>query len=137
MAAYNVTQPTGESVEEYLARVEPAGRREDAAVLKQLMDDITGEPPVMWGPTMVGYGRYPYRYASGRAVEWFRVGFAPRKASISLYGLQYPGAKALLDRLGPHKRGVDCVWVGRFSGLDLAVLEQLVRGAWEQPAAGA
>jgi hypothetical protein len=136
MAVDNMTQPTGESVEEYLAQVEPAGRRQDAAVLKHLMDEVTGEPPVMWGPALVGYGRLPYHYASGRSGEWFRVGFAPRKASMSLYGLQYPGSEALLDRLGPHKRGADCVWVGRFSGLDLAVLEQLIRGAWGEPDSG-
>lgn len=130
MTNENKTQPTDESVDAFIGRAEPAGRREDAVVLKELMDRITGEPAVMWGDSMVGYGTYHYRGRSGREGDWFVVGFAPRKASMSLYGLQYPGADALLDRLGPHKRGAGCVWVGRLSRLDLGVLEQLIRDAW-------
>lgn len=130
MTNENKTQPTDESVDAFISRDEPAGRREDAVVLKELMDRITGEPAVMWGDSMVGYGTYHYRGRSGREGDWFVVGFAPRKASLSLYGLQYPGADALLDRLGPHKRGAGCVWVGRLSRLDLGVLEQLIRDAW-------
>lgn len=130
MTNENKTQPTDESVDAFIGRAEPVGRREDAVVLKELMDRITGEPAVMWGDSMVGYGTYHYRGRSGREGDWFVVGFAPRKASMSLYGLQYPGADALLDRLGPHKRGAGCVWVGRLSRLDLDVLEQLIRDAW-------
>lgn len=130
MTNENKTQPTDESVDAFIGRAEPVGRREDAVVLKELMDRITGEPAVMWGDSMVGYGTYHYRGRSGREGDWFVVGFAPRKASMSLYGLQYPGADALLDRLGPHKRGAGCVWVGRLSRLDLGVLEQLIRDAW-------
>ncbi|GAA1186119.1 hypothetical protein GCM10009584_30280 [Ornithinimicrobium humiphilum] len=125
-----VTVPTGASVEDFLAGAEPAGRREDARVLVQLMSEVTGEEPVMWGPSIVGFGSQAYAYASGRTGDWPVVAFSPRKASMALYGLQHPDREALLDRLGPHKRGASCVWVGRFGGIDLEVLRELVAAAW-------
>jgi hypothetical protein len=96
------------------------------------MNRVTGERPVMWGPSMVGYGSCHYRYATGREGDWFVVGFSPRKASMTLYGLQHPDAAPLLARLGPHKLGAGCVYVGRLGKVDLGVLEQLVRAAWER-----
>ncbi|AMB58932.1 DUF1801 domain-containing protein [Microterricola viridarii] len=127
-----VTVPTAASVDEFLDRAEPAGRREDAYLLKAILDRITGVPAVMWGPSIVGYGSYHYHYASGRQGDAPLLGFSPRKASMSLYGLQYEGSADLLDRLGPHKRGAGCVWVGRFSGLDLTVLTELYTEAWRR-----
>jgi hypothetical protein len=135
--AANLTQPTDADVREFLERVEPAGRRADAMTLLALMTRVTGEEPVMWGPTMVGYGRYHYRYASGREGDWFVVGFAPRKASMTLYGLQDPTAAPLLERLGPHKLGAGCIYVGRFAKVDLGVLEELVAAAWRRQGAPA
>ncbi len=125
-----VTKPTDASVEDFIEAVEPAGRREDARVLLRLVRDVTGEQPVMWGPSIVGFGLQPYSYASGRTGEWFVVGFSPRKASMAVYGIQHPDRAELLKRLGPHKKGASCVWLGRFTGLDLDVLRELFAAAW-------
>jgi hypothetical protein len=131
-----VTVPTDASVEDFIARAEPAGRREDARVLLQLMREVTGEEPVMWGPSIVGFGKQHYTYASGRSGEWMVVGFSPRKATMSLYGLQHPDRGGLLERLGPHKLGAGCVYVGRFDKIDLGVLRELVSAAWDGGRAG-
>ncbi|WP_350346962.1 DUF1801 domain-containing protein [Agromyces sp. G08B096] len=124
------TVPTGASVAEFLDGVEPAGRREDGFVLRDLFDRVTGTDAVMWGPSIVGYGLQHYRYASGREGEWMVVGFSPRKASVSLYGLQLPGGEQLVEDLGKVKVGAGCLWVGRLSTIDLHVLESLVDRAW-------
>lgn len=125
-----VMVPTQASVDEFLDTVEPLGRREDAYVLREMLDRITGVPAVMWGPSIVGYGRYHYRYESGREGDSPLIGFSPRKASMSLYLQRFEGSGHLLDALGPNKRGASCVWVGRFNNLDLAVLELLYAESW-------
>ncbi|SDT01388.1 DUF1801 domain-containing protein [Microterricola viridarii] len=135
-SANTVMVPTTASVDEFLDRAEPAGRREDAYVLKAMLDRIAGVPAVMWGPSIVGYGSYHYRYASGREGDSPLIGFSPRKASMSLYLDRYPGSEELLDRLGPNKRGAGCVWVGRFGKLDLAVLEELYAESWRRGISG-
>ena len=124
------TVPTGESVSDFLAAVEPAGRRADGFELRELFDRVTDTDAVMWGPSIVGYGLHHYRYASGREGDWMVVGFSPRKASISLYGLQTPGAEELIDRLGKVKIGAGCLWIGRLETVDRHVLEDLVDRAW-------
>ncbi|MFC9917955.1 DUF1801 domain-containing protein [Agromyces binzhouensis] len=124
------TVPTGESVSEFLDAVEPAGRRDDGLVLRELFDRVTDTDAVMWGPSIVGYGLHHYRYDSGREGDMPVVGFSPRKASVSLYGLQTPGADELIDRLGKVRVGAGCLWVGRLSTIDLGVLESLVDRAW-------
>ena len=126
------TMPTGASVSEFLEAVEPAGRRVDGFELRDLFDRVTGTDGVMWGPSIVGYGLHHYRYASGREGDWMVVGFSPRKASISLYGLQTPGAEPLIERLGKVKVGAGCLWIGRLDTVDLHALEALVDRAWVQ-----
>jgi hypothetical protein len=125
-----VTVPTDASVEDFIEAAEPAGRRVDARVLLELMREVTGTEPVLWGPSIVGFGSQPYAYASGRTGEWPVLGFSPRKASMALYGLQHPARADLLERLGPHKAGASCVWLGRFNRIDLDVLRELVVAAW-------
>ncbi len=124
------TRPTGASVAAFLDAVEPAGRREDAQALHRLMARVTGEAGEMWGPSIVGYGRYRYRYESGREGEWMLTGFAPRKANMVVYIMPgFEGAEALLARLGRHRTGRSCLYLGRLSGVDLGVLEELVAGS--------
>lgn len=124
------TRPTEISPEDFLATLSERRTREGAALL-ELFRDATGEEPVMWGPTMIGYGSYHYRYASGREGDAFRVGFSPRTANIALYGVQDgPDAEVLLARLGKHKRGKACVWVNKLEDIDTAVLRELVEQAW-------
>jgi hypothetical protein len=126
--AENKTRTTGAPVEEFLAAVEHPVRRGDGYRLLALMSGITGEPAAMWGPTIVGFGRYHYKYMSGREGEAPAVGFSPRKSSLSLYGLTYgPEAAELLGRLGKHKLGAGCLYVNKLDDVDEAVLAELVR----------
>ncbi|MFF2242641.1 DUF1801 domain-containing protein [Arthrobacter sp. NPDC058130] len=126
--ADNKTQATGASVEEFLAAVEPPVRRGDGLRLLALMSEITGEPAEMWGPSIVGFGRYHYKYASGREGDAPAVGFSPRKSSLSLYGLTYgPEAADLLGTLGKHKLGAGCLYVNKLDDVDEAVLAELIR----------
>lgn len=106
-------------------------RRRDGEVLLELFGAATGERPTMWGPSMIGYGAVHYRYASGREGDTFQIGFSPRSAELSLYGLQGAArSDELLDRLGAHRRGVGCVWVRSLERIDLEVLRELVEHAW-------
>lgn len=131
--AENATKPTDASVDHFIDSVDHAGRREDARALLQMFARITGEQPVMWGDSMIGFGSYDYTYDSGRSGSFFRSGFSPRKANMSLYVLgciSAPDRKAkqqeLLDRLGPHKRGASCLYVTRLNKIDMDVLEELI-----------
>lgn len=128
MAKANKTQQTDASVEDFLARVEPTARREDARKLAEMLRRVTGEEPRMWGPTIVGYGRYRYRYDSGREGEAGRIGFSPRKPAMVLYIADgFSGRQALMDRLGKHTTGKCCLYIKRLADVDMAVLEELAR----------
>ena len=121
------TGPTDGDVEAFLAAVEPAVRREDGRALLTLMHEVTAEPAVLWGPSMIGFGHHHYRYESGHEGDTFAVGFSPRKARHSLYGLtNAPESDELLERLGKHVRGAGCVYVTRLRDVDLDVLRELV-----------
>jgi hypothetical protein len=117
-----------EGAEAFLAAVEPAARREEARVLDALFRRASGHEPVLWGPSILGYGRYAYRYDSGRTGESLATGFSPRKAEISIYVMPgYADHAAILAQLGPHRRGASCLYVRRLSAIDLGVLEELGR----------
>lgn len=126
------TKPTGVSVETFLAAAEPPPRRAEGQALAAMMARVTGEPAAMWGPSIVGFGRYHYRYESGRTGEMCRVGFSPRKAAISLYVDAGDGMDDLLARLGPHSIGKSCLYVKKLAAVDAAVLEAIVARAWQR-----
>lgn len=120
------TTPTRRSVAAFLATVDKA-RRKDCQTIVDLMRAATGAEPEMWGASIVGFGRYQYRYESGREGEWMMVGFAPRKNDLTLYVL--PGIDAfpdLLPRLGKYKTGKSCLYVRKLDDVDLGVLRALV-----------
>jgi len=126
-AGANKTVPTRVDVAQFIDNVEPAVRKADALALLDLMRRATAQEPVMWGPSIIGFGSYHYEYASGRTGDAPAVGYSPRKASLALYGLtNHPGAEEALLRLGKHKRGASCLYVTRLAAVDLAVLEELV-----------
>lgn len=128
--AENKTRATTASVADHLAAIEDEGRRQDCQLLAQLMTRVTGQPPVLWGPSIVGFGSYHYRYESGREGDSCLTGFASRKGDISVYLLAgFPGRDVLLARLGRHKMAKACLYVRRLSDIDLQVLEQLVVGS--------
>jgi len=124
----NKTQPTPEDVEAFLDAVEPERRREDAQTLNALFQRATGWSPVMWGPSMIGYGQYHYRYESGREGDFLATGFSPRKTSLSIYIMPgYGEYGAILDRLGKHKTGKSCLYVTKLADVDLDVLAELIQ----------
>ncbi|WP_299169371.1 DUF1801 domain-containing protein [uncultured Arthrobacter sp.] len=125
--ADNKTAPTTASPANYIDSVGNERRRQDGEHLLALMGRITGEEAVMWGPSMVGFGSYHYKYATGREGDALAVGFSPRSANLALYGLTYaPGADELLGKLGQHKTGAACLYINKLDDVDLDVLEQLI-----------
>jgi hypothetical protein len=128
------TQPTDADPRAYLESVPNERRRRDALALLDLMQDVTSAPAVMWGPSMVGFGSYHYTYASGRDGDWFVVGFSPRAAALTVYGIHHDsayGQPADLGRLGPHTTGKGCVYIKDLSLVDRDELVRLVRDAWD------
>ena len=91
-----------------------------------MMERITGQPAVMWGPTIVGFGTYHYRYDSGHEGDMCRIGFSPRSANLVLYTGGFPEYAALLERLGKHKLSKACLYLNKLADVDLAVLEEIV-----------
>ncbi|UWQ49144.1 DUF1801 domain-containing protein [Leisingera caerulea] len=124
----NKTVPTGASVEAFLASVEPARKAAEAQQLDALFRRVSGFEPRLWGPSIIGYGRYHYRYASGREGDFLATGFSPRKARHSIYIMPgYQDYGAILSRLGKHKLGKSCLYVNKLADIDLEVLAELIR----------
>ncbi len=124
----NKTAPTGQSVAEFLATVQPAPKAQEAQQLDQLFRKATGFAPQMWGPSIVGYGCYHYHYASGREGDFLATGFSPRKAAHSIYIMPgYADFGDILSRLGKHKLGKSCLYVNKLADIDLTVLSELVQ----------
>lgn len=124
----NKTVPSEHSVADFLATVQPARKAQEAHVLDRLFRDVTGFAPVMWGPSIIGYGRYHYRYASGRAGDYLVTGFSPRKAAHSIYIMPgYADFSEILSRLGKHKLGKSCLYVNKLADVDLGVMVELIR----------
>jgi hypothetical protein len=130
------TRPDTGDVGEFLDSLNDPAKRADSEWLIRMMSEISGHPPVLWG-TMIGFGQYHYKYASGHEGDAFRIGFAPRKAELSLYVLvAYDGAETerqtdLLNRLGKHRAGKSCLYVKRLADIDLVVLRELTQFAFE------
>lgn len=121
------TKPTKASVTAFISALPDPEQRKEAKTLVALFRRVTGQPARMWGPTIIGFGRYHYRYPSGHEADMCRAGFSPRKGSHVLYVLNgAPGQAALLKRLGKHKTGKVCLYVKRLADVDLGVLEELV-----------
>lgn len=121
------TKPSDASVESYIAAIEDPVRRQDCLTLLALMQEVTGVQPRLWGTSMVGFGAYHYKYASGHEGDSFLTGFASRKSDLTLYlyaGLEQQGD--LLAQLGKHKAGKGCLYLKRLADVDLKVLKELV-----------
>lgn len=128
--ATNKTKPEKASAAKFIAAIAADDTRHDCERLAKLMRRVTGEPPVMWGASMVGFGSYHYKYASGREGDWFLTGFSPRKANLTVYVM--PGFEAYgeqLARLGRHKLGKSCLYLDGLEGKDLDVLEEILADA--------
>ena len=134
MAYVAKTQQTDADVAAYLAKVEPAARRADAEAICALMAEVSGQPPRMWGTSIVGFGKYRYRYASGHSGETCRMGFAARKSALTLYMAHPPDRDALLARLGKHSTGVGCLYIKKLADVDAGALKDLVAASWPSEA---
>ena len=124
------TLPTRAEPAQFVATIDDAQKRADTSALIDLMGEVTGERPVMWGPTIVGFGQYHYRYASGHQGDTFMLGFSPRKQALTLYlpGHLEPHC-ALLDQLGKHSTGKGCLYLKRLSDADPKILRRLLEAA--------
>lgn len=126
--AENKTKATKASVSAFLKSVEHPKRREDAQAIKKLMDKITGWTAKMWGPSIVGYGEYHYKYDSGREGDFLITGFSPRKQALTVYIM--PGFSQyddLMTKLGKYKTGRSCLYINKLEDIDLKVLETLIK----------
>ncbi len=130
--ANNKTVPTDLSVEEYLNAIEDPQRKEDCKAIHDMMKEITGREPKMWGKTIVGFGTYHYKYESGREGDMLMTGFSNRKQSITLYILGgLSKREEQLEKLGPHKTGKSCLYIKRLSDIDVNVLRKMIKEDFE------
>ena len=121
------TKQTDESVTEFLNGVPDEKKRQDSFAILELMTEVTGAEPRMWGDSIVGFGSYHYRYASGREGDWFVTGFSPRKQNLTLYIMAgFDNYDQLLQNLGKHKTGKSCLYIKRLEDVDLDTLRELV-----------
>jgi len=128
--AQNKTQVTRVDPVDFIASVEPEPRRADAEVLLEMFSRVTGLKPKMWGPAIIGFGRYHYKYESGREGDFMLTGFSPRKAKLVMYimpGYRFGEMQERLAKLGKHKLGKSCLYINKLADVDLAVLEDIVR----------
>ena len=126
------TKKNEESVEGFLNSVENEKKREDSFAILNLMKEVTGEEPAMWGPSIVGFGNYHYKYASGREGDWFKTGFSPRKRNFTLYIMDgFAQYDKLLGKLGKHSTGKSCLYINKLEDVDLETLKELVKQSVE------
>ncbi len=126
----NKTIPTKQSVSDFLNGIEGVEKKADAYKLLEMMESITGEKPVMWGPSIIGFGSYHYKYDSGREGDMLLTGFSPRTQNFSLYvGAGSPAVKPLLKKLGKHSTGKSCLYIKRLSDIDEEVLKEIIESS--------
>ena len=131
------TKKTKASVNAFLDKITDEQRRKDCQVILNLMKQATGEEPKMWGSSIVGFGTYHYRYASGREGDWPIIGFSPRKTDLTLYIM--PGLEkfeSLMAKLGKYKTGVSCLYIKKLDDVEIPVLKKLIAKSVEKTVAG-
>jgi Domain of unknown function (DU1801) len=121
------TQKNDDSVDAFIAGIEDEGKRDDSKTLVGMMEKVTGEQPAMWGPSIIGFGDHRYQYESGREGDWFKIGFSPRKQSLTVYVTDYlPDDDPLMAKLGKYTTGKACIHIKRLEDVDTDVLEALI-----------
>ena len=130
--AENKTQKTTLSVEAFINSVDHEGKRKDAFEILEMMKTITNEEPIMWGTSIIGFGDLHYKSESGREGDWFKCGFSPRKASISMYlmGCDINRKADLLAKLGKHKTGKGCLYINKLTDIDKNILKELIKESY-------
>ena len=126
------TKPNPASAKAFLQAVPEERKRADSFAILDLMKKVTGEAPVMWGDSIVGFGSYHYKYASGREADWMLTGFSPRKQRLTLYIMSgFDAYDGLLEKLGKYKTGKSCLYIKKLEDVDMNVLEELIRQSVE------
>ncbi len=122
------TKPISASVEDFINSVIDEQKRKDSFVILEMMRKATGEEPKMWGSSLIGFGNVRYKSpATGREVDWLRIGFSPRKANLSLYlSMDIKEHAAALTKLGKHKTGVGCLYINKLEDIDIKVLKEMI-----------
>lgn len=127
----NKTIPNAADVIDFLATLDDDQQRRDSEVLVEIMQDVSGEPPIMWGTSIIGFGKYTYKYATGRVGDWMCIGFSPRKGKISLYVTVDASRLAKeLEALGKHKIGKGCIYINKVADVDMKALRHLIERAY-------
>jgi hypothetical protein len=122
------TKPTNQSVKEFLNEISEPERRADCFAVAKMMEEITGEKPKMWGPSIVGFGSYHYKYASGRDGDWPMMGFSPRKKDLTLYIMMgFEKHADLMEKLGKHSHSKSCLYIKRLSDVHIPTLKKLMK----------
>jgi len=125
--AENKTKPTSASVNDFIAAVENHRRRKDTLTALEIYKDVTGLPPVMWGPSIIGFGSHHYVYESGREGHGASACFSPRKANMTFYvGNKFEKAEALYAELGKHKKSIACLYINKLDDVNLDVLREII-----------
>jgi hypothetical protein len=120
------TKPTGRSVVDFINAVDDLQKRADSFMLIEILQEITGHSPQMWGPSIIGFGSYHYKYASGHDGDWALIGFSPRSGAISLYiYTECADSAELLPKLGKFKMGKACIYIKKLSDIDISVMKQI------------
>jgi hypothetical protein len=129
------TKQTAASVEDFISTVQDEQKRNDSLVLLKMMKSASGEQPKMWGSSLVGFGTKRYRSpAAGREVDWFLIGFSPRKANLSLHlAMDIQKHESALQKLGKHKTGKGCLYINKLDDIDLKVLKGMIEAALRLP----
>ena len=132
------TKKNKSSVINFINSIDHEGKRKDAMEILEMMRKITGEQPKMWGSSIIGFGDLHYKYASGREGDWFKCGFSPRKANISMYLMQCDISRAqdLLDQLGKHKTGMGCLYINKLADINKEILKIIIKESYENPKLG-
>ena len=125
------TKETSASVEGFIDGIADEQKRKDSQVLLKIMEELTNETPKMWGSSMIGFGNVRYKSpATGREVDWFNIGFSPRKSNLSLHlVLDINRYAELLKKLGKHKTGVGCLYINKLDDIDLKILKDIIQAA--------
>jgi hypothetical protein len=124
------TKQTSSSVEDFIKNIADEQKRKDSQVILKMMEKASKEKPKMWGSSMIGFGNVRYKSpATGREVDWFKIGFSPRKANLSLHLMNIQMHADLLTKLGKHKTGVGCLYINKLEDVELKVLEKIIYSA--------
>ena len=121
------TKPNDSSIEDFLNSISNEQKKKDSFILLDLFSRLSGDTPKMWGSSIIGFGSYHYKYASGREGDWFKAGFSPRKQSLTIYVMGgFKGIEDLMQKLGKYKTGKGCLYINKLTDVDMEVLENLI-----------